>query len=100
MPESSNAPAAAIAAVFILLRHNAVAADVDAACLQRAVRLLGCREHGEPRARLEIALAADLVTDDRRVRRNDDLLLAVLVFDHQRRAIDAGNRRAGGRAIG
>src|SRR6266849_10321880 len=76
-----------------LLRDDAIAADVDAVCLQRAVGLLGCSEHGEPRARLEIALAADLVTDDRRARRNDDLLLAVLVFDYDRRAIDAGDRR-------
>src|SRR6267378_1928708 len=77
-----------------LLRHDAVAADVDAVRLQRAVRLPGRGEHREPRARLEVALAADLVTDDRRARRNGDLLLAVLVFDYDRRAIDARDLRA------
>src|SRR5450631_960947 len=98
--QSSTLPVPAVPNQSLLLRHDAIAADVDAVCLQRAVRLLGCCEHGEPRAHLEIVLVADLVTDDWCVRRNDDLLLAVLVFDHHRRAIDARDRCAGGRAIG
>src|SRR6267378_4618718 len=87
-----------ITAVFIipppLLRHDAVAADVDAVRLQRAVRLPGRGEHGEARARLEVAFASDLVTDDGHARRDHDLLLAVLVFHHHRRAIDARDRKS------
>jgi len=51
---------------------------------KRAIRLLGCREHGEPRPRLEIAIVANLVADNRNVRRDHDLLLAVLVSDNDR----------------
>jgi hypothetical protein len=42
---------------------DAVAADVDAARLERAVGLLRRREHGELRPGLQVGLAADLVAD-------------------------------------
>src|SRR6201999_2874855 len=51
------------------------------------------------RARLELALVADLVLHDRNIRADDDLLLAVLVFHHDGPSVDAGNGIAD-RAVG
>src|SRR5580700_131044 len=47
----------------------------------------------ELRARLEIGWAAGFELHHRRVRRNDDLFLAVRIFDHDGLAVDAGNGR-------
>ena len=57
-------------------------------------------QHRERRSGPEIARAADLVADDRHVRRHDDLLLAVLELEQDGRAVDAGHRRARRRAVG
>src|ERR1700674_5013196 len=81
------------------VRHDAAAADIDACCGERAVRILGGGSDPNGGAGLELALVADLITHDRHLRRHDDLLLAVLVFHGDHRAVDAADGLADG-AIG
>src|ERR1051325_833236 len=91
-------------ATRLLVRHAPVAADIDARSGERAVALLGGRDHAEGGARLEIGLVADLIAHDRDLRSDDDLLFPVLVFDQDDRAIDAGHdiayRPVGHRRVG
>src|SRR5436190_17829847 len=62
-------------------RSEAVSAVVHARRLQRAIReLLRCPDENF-RSRLELALVARRVGDNGRIGRNDQLLLALLVFD-------------------
>src|SRR5262249_231246 len=76
-----------------------VASDIDACSAEGAVRLLGRRLDREWLARLAIGLAPDLITHDRCIRTDDDLLLAVLVLDEQHRPVDALDKIAD-RAVG
>src|SRR6266545_736694 len=71
------------------VRDNVAAADVDAARLERAIRLLRCGIDGDVGAGLELALLADEVGIDAGVGPDDDRLLAVLVLDHQLLAVNA-----------
>src|ERR1700686_3802327 len=64
-----------------LLRHDAVAADIDPPGLEGAVRLLHRGRHGDGGAGLELTGIADFVAHDRHIGTHDDLLLAVLVLD-------------------
>src|SRR3954468_7250055 len=72
-------------------RPAAVAADIDAIPGVGAIRLLVRGLHDERGASLDVALAADLIAHDVRIRGHDDPLLAFLVLDHEARL------RAGGR---
>src|SRR5215475_10922364 len=63
----------------------------DVGCLQRSVRLLMCGEDEDLDPGLEVALVAWLGRNDRRVRRNDDFLLFVLVLHSQHLAVDPGD---------
>src|SRR5215813_7310471 len=74
------------------LRHDAVAADIDPFGLERAVRLLRRADNIDIGARLELVLAADHISADHGVGADDDLLLAVLVLDHDHLAVDARHR--------
>src|SRR6266481_1868629 len=73
----------------LALRHNAVAADIDPFGLERAVRLLRRADDIDIGARLELVLAADHIGADHGLGADDDLLLAVLVLDHDHLAVDA-----------
>src|ERR1700722_254524 len=102
---ATTAIAARIAAVLMSVlqvgrshrRRSAVATDIDASRGQRSVRRLLRGNDDELRARLEIGRAAGFELHHRRVRGNDDLLLAVRIFHHDGLAVDAGN---GGRDVG
>src|SRR5262249_30711780 len=74
-----------------LCTASGVAANSDVGCLQRSVRLLLCGEDEDLDPRLEVALVAWLGSNDRRVRRNDDFLLLVLVLHSQHLAVDPGD---------
>src|ERR1700730_2444858 len=86
------------------LRHEVAAADIDARGGVRAVRTLVRRRNRDVGARLELALVADHIVDDRRIGSDDDLLLAVLVLEHDDLAVHAGDRgvdrRIGRRGVG
>src|SRR6516164_8965372 len=64
------------------LWHDTVAADIDPCGLECAVRLLRGADDIDIGTRLELVLAADHVGADHGVGADDDLLLAVLVLDH------------------
>src|SRR5215468_4819076 len=72
-------------------RRREVAADVDRRREQRAVGLGLRGEDDDLRARLDLGLVARRISHDRRRRRNENLLLAVLVLDRDRLPIDAGH---------
>src|ERR1700730_7819993 len=74
------------------VRYEVAAADIDARRLERSVRLLGGSRDGDAGARLELALVADDIGDDLRIRSDDDLLLAILVLEHHDLAVHAGHR--------
>src|SRR5919197_389852 len=76
-----------------MLWHNTVAADIDPGRFERAVRLLGRGDDIDVGARLELVLAADDISADHGIRTDDDLLLAVLVLDHDHLTVDARHRR-------
>src|SRR5215468_3418766 len=69
------------------LRHDALAPDIDPCGLERPVRLLRRGDDIDVGARLELVLAADDVGADHGVGTDDDLLLAVLVLDHDHLAV-------------
>src|SRR5260370_18627356 len=75
------------------LRHDAVAPDVDAVGFERPIRLLRRTDDIDVGARLELILAADHIGADHRIGTDDDLLLPVLIFDHDHLAVDTGHRR-------
>src|ERR1700730_9316064 len=79
------------------LRHEVAAADIDARGGVRAVRTLVRRRNRDVGARLELALVADHIVDDRRIGPDDDLLLAVLVLEHHDLAVHARHRGVDGR---
>src|SRR5260221_1071329 len=79
------------------LRHDAVAPDVDAVGFERPIRLLRRTDDIDVAARLELILAADHIGADHRIGTDDDLLLPVLIFDHDHLAVDTGHRRVHGR---
>src|SRR5216683_6951 len=81
------------------LRNDAVAADIDPRGFERPVRLFHRVDDIDAGARLELALLPELVADDRRARRHDELLLAVLVLHGDDLPVDARDRRGGG-AVG
>src|SRR5262245_52465749 len=71
------------------LRHDAVAADVDPVGFECPVRLLGRTGNIDVGPRLELVLAADQIGADHGIGTDDDLLLAVLIFDHDHLPVDA-----------
>src|SRR5712691_13303351 len=71
-------------------RPGAVSADADGRGRVGAVRLLGRRLGPEGRAGLEVVLAAERVAHDMRIRRDDNPLLALRVFDHDAWLAGAG----------
>src|SRR5258705_7134105 len=82
-------------------RRDAVAADIDAGGLQRAVFLFAGAEDDDFRARLQLGFIAGDEGDDRRVRRHDDFLFAVLVLDQDVVAVVAHHGlRSEGRRVG
>src|SRR5262249_36990203 len=82
---------------LIPLRHDAVATDVHARGLQRAVGLLDRTEDRNSRAGLELTAVAGHIGAEGGLRWNDDFLLAILVPDHDFLATHAGNRAVDGR---
>src|SRR5437867_1208414 len=70
------------------VRYDVAATDIDAGGLQRAVCLLS-RVDADVGAGLELALVAGDIFPDHGVGADDDLLLAVLVLDHDVLTIDA-----------
>src|SRR5512132_570188 len=74
-------------------RHEAVTADIDTRRRQRPIWLLGCTVDDKVSTRLKLALVARSGGDNRRIGRNNHLLLPILVLDHDRRAIDGGYHR-------
>src|SRR5271169_352349 len=79
-------------AYFVLhRRRGAIATDIDAGCHEGIVGHFLRRENDHLRARLEIAGGSRRECNDRRVGGNDDLFLAVRIFDHDDLAVDAGN---------
>src|SRR5580692_6800863 len=98
---ATRASAARIAAILMSglqvgrshRRRSAVATDIDGRRGQRSVLRFLRGNDDELRARLEIGWAAGFELHHRRVRRNDDLFLAVRIFDHDGLAVDAGNGR-------
>src|SRR5262249_49064592 len=79
------------------VRDDVAAPDVDAACPERAVWLLGGGVDGDIGAGPELALVADEVSVDPGIGPDDDLLLTVPIFDRHDLAVDAGDRRVDGR---
>src|SRR5439155_18742845 len=75
-------------------RPGTVSADATGRGRVGAVRLLGRRIGPEGRAGLEVVLAAERVAHDMRVRRDDNPLLALRVFDHDAWIAGAGERCA------
>src|SRR5215468_3722462 len=73
------------------VRERSVWDDIDAAGLQRAVRLPG-RVDADVGAGLELVLVAGDIFPDHGVWPDDDLLLAVLVLHHDVLTINAGYR--------
>src|SRR4051794_3308814 len=73
-------------------RPCAVPAVSDAWRLQATVRLLLRSRDENLGARLHVILAAYDIGDNDRVGAHNQFLLAILVFDGQRRPIDPGNR--------
>src|SRR5207302_7692264 len=71
-------------------RPGAVSADANGRGRVGAVRLLGRRLGPEGRAGLEVVLAAERVAHDMCVRRDDNPLLALRVFDHDAWIAGAG----------
>src|SRR6266852_3407817 len=63
-------------------RPRAVSADINGRSRVGAVRLLHRRLGPEGRAGLEVVLAAERVSHDMCVRRDDNPLLALRVLDH------------------
>src|SRR3954447_20269438 len=77
-------------------RWRHAASDIDRRRLEGAVRLLGGPHDDDLRTRLDLALLARRIGDDRRLGRDDDLFLSILVFDHDLLAIHAGHRGING----
>src|SRR5262245_32253835 len=75
-----------------LLRHDTVAPDIDAGGFERAVGLLGRGDDIDIGPGLELVLAADHVGPDHGIGPDDDLLLALLVLDHDYLTVDPGDR--------
>src|SRR5262245_2351996 len=86
-----------------LLWHDAVAPDIDAGGFERAVGFLGRGDDIDIGPGLELVLAADHIGADHGIGPDDDLLLAVLVLDHDHLTVDPGDRgvhcRIGHRAV-
>src|SRR3984893_15380517 len=68
-------------------RRKPIFAIVHASGLKRSVGQLFCGQDENLGSRLYVSLVARREGDDRSIWRDDDCLLAVLVFDHQSRAI-------------
>src|SRR5262245_45913447 len=75
-----------------LLRHDAVAPDIDAGGFERAVGLLGRGDDIDIGPGLELVLAADHVSADHGIGPDDDLLLTILVFDRDHLTVDSADR--------
>src|SRR3979490_1320102 len=69
--------------------RDAVAADIDAGGFQGAVFFVYGAEYDDLGARLHLGLIDPHESDDRRIRRHYDFLLAVLVLDQDVLAIGA-----------
>src|SRR6185503_13049694 len=65
-----------------LLRHHLAAPDIDAVGFKRAIRLFDRTYNRDMGAGFQLALIACLISEDTGIRRHDDFLLPVLVFNN------------------